>query len=318
MDIGPLLPGRMPNSLITDRLQTETKLGKYAMSLLEQQISTGHKFQLPGEDPTSAARAIQLQYLLARNTQLDANVQTGTSLLSSTDSVMASVTTALNTAKGLVMSGIGDATNPDQKAAMALQVQGLIVQVVDAGNTTFMGRNLFGGSFNTTPPFTLDPSGSVVYNGDQQQLTTFVDTGFAQATNIDGNTAFSALTAPITADLNPALTLSTQLSDLRGGRGIVPGQITVTLSKPATTAVIDLSQAKTIGDLKDLIENALGPANVTVAINPTKNGITISPAVGTISIADVPGGSAATDLGIIASAVASIDSGDLDPSLTLT
>src|SRR5262249_30986227 len=99
---------------------------------------------------------------------------------------------------------------------------------------------------------------------------------------------------------------------------IVPGQITVTLSNPATTAVIDLSQAKTIGDLKDLIENALGPANVTVAINPTKNGITISPAVGTISIADVPGGSAATDLGIIASAVASIDSGDLDPSLTLT
>jgi hypothetical protein len=108
--------------------------------------------------------------------------------------------------------------------------------------------------------------------------------------------------------------LSTQLSDLRGGSGIVPGQIAVTLSSPATTATIDLSHAKSIGDLKDLIENALGAANVTVSVNPAKNGVVITPTAGTITIADVPGGTTAADFGITGSAVASIDSGDLGPA----
>src|SRR5262249_6665836 len=164
----------------------------------------------------------------------------------------------------------------------------------------------------------IDSTGAVIYSGDQQALNTYVDSSLLQPTNIDGNTAFSALTAPITADINPALTLQTQLGDLKGGLGVVPGQISETLSSPATTTTIDLSQAKTIDDVKDLIENALGPGNVTVAINAAKNGITITPTAGTISIADVAGGTAASDLGIAGSTAASIDSGDLDPALTLT
>jgi flagellar hook-associated protein 3 FlgL len=308
----------MPNSLIVQRLQAQMQDGQVAMGLLEQQISTGQKFQLPSEDPVGAAQALQLQSLLAANNQLDANVQTSTSLLNSTDSVMANVTTALNTAKGLVMSGIGDSTTAAEKSSMAAEVQGLIQTVVNAGNTTFQGRNLFGGSFNTSPPFSFDASGAVVYDGDQQSLNTYVDTNLTQGTNIDGNTAFSALSAPITADLNPALTLATQLSDLKGGQGVVPGQISVTLTSPATTTTIDLSQARTIGDLKDLIENALGAANVTVSINPAKNGITIIPTAGTITIANPAGGTTASDLGIVGSAAASINSGDLNPTLTFT
>ena len=215
-------------------------------------------------------------------------------------------------------SGIGDATTAAEKSSMAAEVQGLIQTVVNAGNTTFQGRNLFGGSLNTSPPFSVDSSGAVVYSGDQQTLNTYVDTNLTQGTNLDGNTAFSALTAPITADLNPALTLQTQLSDLNGGKGIVPGQISVTLSSPATTTTIDLSQAKTIGDLKGLIESSLGAANVTVSINPAKNGITITPTAGTITIASPAGGTTASDLGIVASAAASINSSDLNPALTLT
>jgi flagellin-like hook-associated protein FlgL len=81
---------------------------------------------------------------------------------------MASVGT-LTTAKGLVMSesGTPQSRAEDQHAARGA---GLIQQVVDAGNTTFMGRNLFGGSFNTAPPFTFDSTG-VVYSGDQQIST---------------------------------------------------------------------------------------------------------------------------------------------------
>src|SRR5262249_1861011 len=146
--------------------------------------------------------------LLAQNTQLEANVQASTSLLNSTDAALTSITAALNTAKGLALSGIGDASSPQQKAAMAAQVQALIQQVVNAGTSTFAGRNLFGGTQNPSPPFALAADGSVVYFGDQQSLTTFADISFLQPPNVDGNTALGVLPAPITADLDPALTLA--------------------------------------------------------------------------------------------------------------
>lgn len=318
MGIAPLLPGNIPDTLITQRLEDQMQSARLAMSLLQQQISTGEKFQLPSEDPSGATESVRLTALLAQNTQLDANVQAGIGLLNSTDSALASITGALNSAKGLATSGIGDSSSAAQKASMALEVQGLIQQVVNAGNATFSGRSLFGGSLNLSPPFAFDASGAVVYSGDQQSLGTLVNSNFTQATNVDGNRALGALSPPITADLNPALTLQTQLSDLKGGRGVVPGQISVTLSTPATTTTIDLTQAKTIGDVKDLIENALGAANVTVSINAAKNGISIVPAAGTITIANAAGGTVATDLGIAANAAPSIDSGDLNVAITLT
>ena len=252
MDIGPLLPGQMPNSLNTQRMQDQMDAAQFNMSQLETEISTGQKFQIPSQDPTSATQAIQLTSLLAQNTQLDANVAAGTSLLNATDSAMASISQALNSAQGIDSTGIGSSSTATQKTALAAQVQGLLQQVVNASNSSFSGRFLFGGSLNTDPPFTITSDGSVRYSGDQQTLSTFVSAGLSQATNIDGNTALAALTPPITADLNPALTLKTQLSDLKGGQGILPGKISVTLSSPATTQTIDLSAAKTIGDVRDI------------------------------------------------------------------
>lgn len=315
MSIGPLLPGRMPNSLKSQLLNAQIQSTQFSMSQLEAEIASGQKFQLPSNDPTDATQAISLTSLLAQTKQFDANAQSGTDLLNATDSALATISQALTTAQGLDASAVGDTAI--QKSAMSQQVQGLIQQVLDAANSTFGGQYLFGGSQNTSPPFSITKNG-IAYNGDQVGQSTFTAPGMAQATTVDGNTALAALSPPVGSDLNPALTLATRLSDLKGGQGIVPGQISVTLSSPATSQTIDLSQARTIGDVKDLIENALGAANVTVAIDPAKIGISITPAAGTITIANLAGGTGASDLGIVGSATASIDSGDLNPALSLT
>ena len=317
MDIGPLLPGRMPNSLKSQLVSSQIQSSEFTMSQLEAEISSGQKFQLPSNDPTDASQAIQLTSLLAQNTQFNTNAQSGMAMLNATDSALTSISQGLSTAQGLDTSGIGSTATASQKSAMSQQVQGLIQQVVDAANTTFAGQYLFGGSQNTSPPFSITANG-VAYNGDQQSLSTYVGSGLTTATSLDGNTALAALSPPAGTDLNPALTLQTRLSDLKGGQGVAPGQIDVTLSSPATSKTIDLSQAKTIGDVKNIIENALGSANVTVAINPAKDGITITPAAGTITIANPAGGTTASDLGIVGSAAASINSGDLNPELSLT
>ena len=318
MDIGPLLPGRMPNSLNAQRLQSILQNGQYQMSLLQAQVSTGQKFQLPSDNPTAASQAMRLTTLLAQNTQYDANIQSGVTFLNNSDAALATMTQALNSAQALNSEGIGAGSSTTQKQAIAQQVQGLIQQVVNAANSTLGGRYLFGGSQTTSAPFSFNSSGDIVYSGDAQSLSALVGVGLSENTSVDGSSALAALSPPVGTDVNPALTLQTRLSDLKGGQGVVPGQIDVALSSPASAVSIDLSQAKTIGDVKDLVEQALGSANVTVAINSTKNGIVITPAAGTITISNAIGGSTASDLGIAATAAASVDSLDLNPTLSLT
>ena len=317
IDIGPLLPGRMPNSLRGQLANAQIQTQQYSMSQLEEEVSTGQKFQLPSQDPADAAQAIQLTSILVQNTQFDTNAKYGSALLNTTDGALTTISQALTSAQGLDTSGIGTTTSATEKTALAQQVQGLIQQVVNAANTTYEGQYVFGGTQDASPPFTITANG-VAYSGDQQSLSTSIGPGMMEATTVDGNTALAALSPPVGADLNPALTLQTQLSDLQGGQGVVPGKIDVTLSSPATSQTIDLSQARTIGDVKNIIENALGAGNVTVAINSAKNGITITPAAGTITIANPAGGTGASDLGIVGSAAASINSGDLNPALTLS
>lgn len=317
MEIGPLLPGRIPGSLVTDRLNEQLHSAHTDMTRLQDQIASGQKFFLPSESPNAAVRTIGLQKLLERKQQMSSNVESSQSLLAATEGAIASVSDALNKAKQLASAGIGDSTGAGEKQAMALEVQALIRQVVNAGNSTFRGRYLFGGSDTDAPPFTLLAEEAVRYDGDVLPLNSFLDFGLLQATNVDGHSAFGALTAPVGSDVNPALTLQTSLTDLYGGSGVPPGAVTITLSSPVAAQTIDLTEAKTIGDLKSLIENAFTPGAITVAVNVAKNGIVITPTAGTVAIADVPGGNTARDLNIASAAVAQVNSGDLDPRLSL-
>src|SRR5437868_8100444 len=120
MAIGPLLPGRMPNSLKGQLLNSQIQSAQFAMSQLEAEISSGQKFQLPSSDPTNAAQAIYLTSLLAQSNQFGTNVQSGTALLNATDAALASISQGLTTAQSIDTAGIGSTTTATQKSALAL------------------------------------------------------------------------------------------------------------------------------------------------------------------------------------------------------
>ena len=150
---------------------------------------------------------------------------------------------------------------------MADEVNGLIQQVLNAANTKFHGRYLFGGSQSTSQPFETIANGLVRYNGDAGQNPSYIDFNLTVANNLDGVSAFNALSPAAGQDVNPAVTLDTKLSDLNGGAGVSLGPITVTVDTGTpVTATVDLTHADTVGDVKTLIENAFPPGTVTVGI----------------------------------------------------
>lgn len=319
MDIGPLLPGRIPNSLVADRLRFYLVDSRSRLNRLQDQLSTGQKFFLPSEDPSNAARTISLQSLVERKTQVQTNIKADKSFLSSSESALASAGDLLNRAKAIVLEGVGSTSSATQKAGLATETDSLLRSLVNLGNSEFRGRSLFGGSQAKGEPFRLNSDNTVTYLGDTKAIQSYFDVTKTGANNVDGNSAFGVLSTPLGRPVSPALTLQTGLHQLYGGSGVSLGQIDVTVNTGSpVTKSIDLTGAHTIGDIKAVIESAFPPGDITVSINSTNDGIQLTPASGTVAVADLPGASIARNLGIRSAAVANISGGPLSPSIVPT
>jgi flagellar hook-associated protein 3 FlgL len=323
MSVGPLLPGRLPSSLSAERLRLNLQTSTALLQRLQDQAATGQKFLLPGESPAAAVRSIVLQKAIERQEQYRTSVQTATSFLAASEQSLASIGDALNRAKSIMLAGVGDNATATERVALADETATLIRSAVDAANSQFRGRYLFGGSRSDRPPFALTDSGAVVYRGDGLAIDSHINPDLLLANNVDGRTAFAPIAAPAPADLDPALTLETQLADLHGGTGVRPGPVRVTLTDGVTTqtATVDLSTARSIGDVKARLEDAFaaGPLTLTAGIDPgTSSGLLLTASAGaTVAVADLAGSTVAADLGIVSAAAATINGGDLDPRLTL-
>lgn len=322
MGIGPLLSGRLPGSLATNQLMSNIQNANQIINNYQQRVATGQDYFLPSESPASAVRAIGLQKLLERNSQVQQNVQSDLTFLEVSESNLTTINDALNKAKSLVVAGIGSTYSATEKQAMATELDTYITGAIFAANATYNGRYLFGGSNTDEPPFTLDGDGSVIYNGDDFQIQSYTDLDQLLANNVSGASAFQALSTPISSDIDPALSKETKIEDLLNGRGVALGQIQITIddSVAPQTETIDLSQAKTVGDLETLIEDVFagGPLTLDVEIDPgSLNGLSITPSAGTVEIENLAGTTVARDLGIETGPVAVVNGEDLNPALTL-
>ncbi|MFO0917593.1 MAG: flagellar hook-associated protein FlgL [Planctomycetaceae bacterium] len=321
MTISTFYTGRTTSALHAQQLIANVQNSQNALSRLQQQISTGSRLLSPSDDPVAAMTALILQNELDRRSSYQSNITTNQGFLAASDQALGTVSDALNQAKSIAQNGLNSSLSDTDRAALADQVASLIQTVTNAGNTMYNGRYVFGGSYGDSAPFSS--SGDFIrYNGDNQSLLTFADFNSLVANNIDGQSAFAGLTKPnATQDLNPTLSLAAPLASLHGGSGVTSGAIDITVVDGSTTITksVDLSNADTLQDVKDRIQNAFASSSVTVSvgINSSNSGLSITPSSGTISIQNATGSKAASDLGIASTAAASINGGDLDPRLSI-
>lgn len=320
MSVIPISSGRMPNILIASQFDNNIETVQDQLNTVEQQVETGQQLFTPGQNPTATAIVLPLQEQLASQTQYQTNLTTDQSLLQNTDSALQDVSSSISQANSLLLSGLGTTSTATDNQALAGQVGTIIQGLVNTANSTFQGQYLFGGSQSQSLPFQVLANGAVRYNGDQASINSNIGSGLVTPNNIDGITAFGAISTPVGSDVDPALTLQTNLSDLNNGLGVSPGSIQVTVnSGTPVTETVDLSHAHTIGDVQQLIENAFPPGTVTVGIvsGSPQDSLEITPSSGTVAVSDIDGGQTAANLGIASTAAASITGSNLNPQLTL-
>ena len=299
MSIVPIPSTRVSNLALGQRLIGQLQSDQLQLLRLQSAISSGQRITLPSEDAPAALRAISLQGLLQRQTQLATNVQTSQSYLTATDSALASVANTVSELRSAATAVAGSTSSDAQRAAAGAQITNALQQLVNTANQQFRGRYLFSGSQNNTPPFQLNGN-NVTYNGNSADLQSLADQNFLFSTNVTGDQAFGAFSPPVKgADLNPIITNDTKLSDLRGGQGVPLGSIAI--SDGTHSSTIDLSKAETIGDVVSIIQQ-YPPAGRTLNVAVTASGINVSldaAGGGQLAINEVNGGLIATDLGIL-------------------
>jgi flagellar hook-associated protein 3 FlgL len=168
----------------------QTELDAQEASL---QIATGRSVNEPSDNPTAAA------LLVINNDQATFNGGYLQSLsavqgqLSTADSTLSSVTTALQQALSLGVEAGGGTLSPGDLAAIATQLQGIQNQILSLANTTYQGNYVFAGTNTTTAPFILGTSLSGVnYVGNSDVNQVSIGSGYKLAVNVPGSQLFSA------------------------------------------------------------------------------------------------------------------------------
>ena len=209
---------------------------------LQEQLTDGRAIHRPSDDPVKASRDLRYQTNLGINTQYTQNLQDAQSWMNTTDGAMSDLSSVMIKINELVVSA--DDTKPqDALNTIGHQIDELINQVVQIGNTQLGDRYVFGGENDTTQPFVRttiqDPQSGltkevVIYNGDDTKLSMPIKNGAADPTqdsvNLTGvdvfgpaQTTFGRSTLSVLnhlLDIKNELTKTSTISQSNSGGGI--------------------------------------------------------------------------------------------------
>ena len=182
-------PNPMPDLLAAlNQTQLETQQA-------ELQISTGRSVNEPSDNPTAAALLVENNDQATFNSGYLQSLSAVQGQLSTANSTLSSVVTALQQAISLGVEA-GDGTlSASERAAIANELQGIQSQLVSLANTTYEGNYIFAGTNTNAPPYVVDAYRRLPafdYNGNTDVNTVSIGNGYKLAVNQPGSQLFSA------------------------------------------------------------------------------------------------------------------------------
>ncbi len=196
---------RVSEAFVRERLLQQIQYNQRRLFETQTQLSTGYRFQVPGEAPIAASRVIRLQRLIELKVQAQSNLATTQTYLNSTDVALTRIADLMIEARSLALSVTGTLVTKEQRQAAALQIEEILRQLIDAGNQNFRGRYLFAGANAEVRPFQQTAGGYIEYRGNLEHLSSFVDVDLLTTSNVHGHEVFGALSDGVVGrvDLDP-------------------------------------------------------------------------------------------------------------------
>jgi flagellar hook-associated protein 3 FlgL len=134
-----------------------------------EQISSGLKIATASDDPAQINDLLQLRTDQQLNTQIASNLTMATSMASAADTAIGGSIDLVNTAIQVGTEAANSLTGKDTDASLAVEVQGMLAQMVNYSQSQVQGQYIFSGDQSGSPSYRLNTAAA---KGVDQLLTT--------------------------------------------------------------------------------------------------------------------------------------------------
>lgn len=184
---------RTTTTATSDSLLNYIWANQASYNSISEQVATQKKINKPSDNPTDAISLLNVNKQLSQqNAYLD-NMSLASNQLSVMDNNFASMISDLQRAHDLAVTASNGTTSVDSLKSIKSEVDQIIKNMVDVGNTQYNGSYIFAGTDTSKAPFTqdIDPAsptyGSITYLGNQNQNSVEISDGVKTAINIAGD-----------------------------------------------------------------------------------------------------------------------------------
>lgn len=212
-----------------------------------EQMSTGKRVNRASDDPVAASQAVVLSQAQAQNAQFATARTFATQRVSTEESTLKQVTTAIQSAQEKIVYAGNGTLSDDDRASLATDLQGIRDQLLNLANSTDgNGRYIFAGYKTDTPPF--DSKGQ--YVGGDINVEQQVDSARSMVIGHTGDLIFDSVTsnAKPDADKNIFTALDTAIAALN--TPVADADDTV---KDTTAAAIDRTNRSLSNSLNNVL-----------------------------------------------------------------
>lgn len=155
---------RISSNYMIDRGIFNIQNNLLTMAKLQDQIASGKVLSRPSDDPVKTTQLLRLNRELSNDEQFGKNIDEALSELGVAETAMTGMVNLSHRARELAVQAANGTNSDDQLNGIAEEIDSLIDQLVQLGNTTFTGRYIFSGFETGAPAFTRT-NDDVSYDG---------------------------------------------------------------------------------------------------------------------------------------------------------
>jgi len=175
---------RISERSIYEAAQVATSSARDRMERATIEAATGMRLRSPGDDPVAAAQEVRINAEVGAHQSSTQVLREASSELEVVDGALGGMSDAVQRAYELAVASANGVLTATEREQAALEVDGLLHQMVTLSNTKVADRYLFGGTEDGSPPF--DEVGSYLGKQDVRQIEIYPGIVHPVSVRVDG------------------------------------------------------------------------------------------------------------------------------------
>ncbi len=189
---------RVTQRMMSDNMVNYLNDNREMLAKVQEQIASNKQFVRASDNPSAAAASLTLRSSIEINQGYLDSAHVAMDWMTASDFAVQQMDSLGLRSNTLVLNGVSDTRSLDERRAVATELNEILKQAIDLGNTSHNDNFIFGGFKTTTKPFTgvdtdVPPDGmsnQVTYNGDAGTIIRTLSPGQQITLNINGNDSF--------------------------------------------------------------------------------------------------------------------------------